>query len=94
MHWLSTPALLDLFALAEAYRQQTVAEARSALVWDEFFLKGRGGDAAVDGAPLADAERMVLKGITKASSDETYRETYRTVVMQVCWAVSVCARAE
>jgi hypothetical protein len=87
MHWECTPELLDIFALAEALRQQTVAEAREALLWDKFYRTDEA--MAVDGEPLADEDKKVLKTITRKSSDETQRETYRTVVMQVCWAVSL-----
>lgn len=87
MCWGATPALLDVFALAEALRQQAVGDARAALVWDRFYQAE--GNAAADGEALGDAERKILRGIAKNSSDETHRETYRTVVMQVCWAVSV-----
>ena len=86
MHWDSTPELLDIFSLAEAVRQQTVADARDALLWDQFYRKDDG--TAADGEPLTDQERKVLKTIVKKSTTETLRDTYRTVVMQVCWGVS------
>ena len=86
MHWDSTPDLLDIFALAEVVRQQTIAGARDALLWDHFYRKDEA--IAVDGEPLTDEERKTLKTITKKSTSEAHRDTYRTVVMQVCWAVS------
>ncbi|KAF8518197.1 hypothetical protein JB92DRAFT_2903836 [Gautieria morchelliformis] len=84
MHWECTPELLDIFALAEAVRQQTVAGAREALLWDQFYRNDEA--TAVDGEPLTDEEKKILKTVARKSSNETQRETYRTVVMQVCWA--------
>ncbi|KAF8583846.1 hypothetical protein K439DRAFT_1194362 [Ramaria rubella] len=84
MHWDSTCDLLDAFSLAEELRQQAVADAREALLWDQFYRKG--GAADVDGEPLTDQERKTLKAIVKKANVDILRETYRTLVMQVCWA--------
>ena len=85
MHWDSTLDLLDIFALAETIRQQTVADAREALVWDKFYRQD--GQVEADGEQLTDEERKTLKSLAKKTSDISIRETYRTVVLQVCWAV-------
>jgi len=86
MHWDSTSELLDMFALAELIRQQTVVDATDALSWNKFYRKD--GATAADGEPLTGEERKTLKAIVNKYTGLIHRDTFRTVVMQVCWAVS------
>ncbi|KAF8526028.1 hypothetical protein BU17DRAFT_83530 [Hysterangium stoloniferum] len=82
MLWEHTQDLLELFAHAEAIRRQIIIDAKEAMVWDQFYHMGT--HDMVDGRRLDERDRKILKGMLK--NDGTLRETYRTVVLHVCWA--------
>lgn len=81
--WDRIPDLLDLFALAEEYRKQTVSMADEALTWDELYRR-EDADDIVDGDNISPDERAYLKKIRRPKNESTRRETYRTVVMNLC----------
>ena len=84
--WNQVPDLLDLLALAEEIRQKTVENANEALIWDELYRRDD-SEQFVDGSNISQDDRAYLKKIKKLKNESTRRETYRTIVMNICLMV-------
>ncbi|KIJ51337.1 hypothetical protein M422DRAFT_26754 [Sphaerobolus stellatus SS14] len=81
--WDRIPDLLDLLALAEEIRKRTVENATEALTWDDLY-RSKDADGIVDGNNITQDERAFLKKVKKLTNDSRRRETYRTVVLNLC----------
>lgn len=88
MLWENTPELLDLFSLSELYRQRIVSNCLEVLQWNGFYTKEDASDT-IDGVPLSREDISLLGRILRKAQNKVLRETYRSIVLQICASVSL-----